>query len=61
VNCGAGVDILEMLDRPTDKVFFVLDSHRPIHVANYYDETNQVCNFFYVFDNENIESNCNYP
>lgn len=43
INCGAGVDILQLLERPTDKIFYVMDNHRPIHIANYYNETNQVC------------------
>lgn len=38
VNCGATVDLLHLLDDPdVDKKLFVLDSHRPIDIINYYD------------------------
>nr|CDS34118.1 cell division control protein 45 [Hymenolepis microstoma] len=38
VNCGANFDILEDLDAPESTIFFICDSHRPIHVKNYYNQ-----------------------
>lgn len=38
VNCGANFDILQMLEAPAQSIFFVCDSHRPIHVNNYYNQ-----------------------
>ncbi len=42
VNCGIALDIRAFLESPKNKLIFVLDCHRPVHVANFYDETNQV-------------------
>lgn len=43
VNCGATVDLLHVLgDPPMSKNFFILDYHRPIHIINYYNTTNQI-------------------
>ncbi|VDK35929.1 unnamed protein product [Taenia asiatica] len=38
VNCGANFDILKMLEAPAESIFFICDSHRPIHVNNYYNQ-----------------------
>uniref|UniRef100_A0A8B9FY98 Cell division control protein 45 n=1 Tax=Amazona collaria TaxID=241587 RepID=A0A8B9FY98_9PSIT len=39
INCGANVDLLEILQPEEDTVFFVCDSHRPINVVNVYNDT----------------------
>uniref|UniRef100_A0A8C9FB91 Cell division cycle 45 n=1 Tax=Pavo cristatus TaxID=9049 RepID=A0A8C9FB91_PAVCR len=39
INCGANVDLLEILQPEEDTYFFVCDSHRPINVVNVYNET----------------------
>lgn len=39
INCGANVDLLEILQPEEDAVFFVCDSHRPINVVNVYNDT----------------------
>ncbi|KAL5961961.1 hypothetical protein TSMEX_010274 [Taenia solium] len=38
VNCGANFDILKILEAPAESIFFICDSHRPIHVNNYYNQ-----------------------
>ncbi|VDM34519.1 unnamed protein product [Hydatigera taeniaeformis] len=38
VNCGANFDILKILEAPAQSIFFICDSHRPIHVNNYYNQ-----------------------
>ncbi|CAL8129887.1 unnamed protein product [Orchesella dallaii] len=43
VNCGATIDLMDTLgDPPKEKLFFILDYHRPINVLNYYNATGQV-------------------
>uniref|UniRef100_A0A8C6XQE9 Cell division cycle 45 n=1 Tax=Naja naja TaxID=35670 RepID=A0A8C6XQE9_NAJNA len=39
LNCGANVDLLEILQPEDDTLFFVCDTHRPINVVNVYNET----------------------
>ncbi|XP_042661623.1 cell division control protein 45 homolog isoform X3 [Tyto alba] len=39
INCGANVDLLEILQPEEDTFFFVCDSHRPINVVNVYNDT----------------------
>uniref|UniRef100_A0A803YAC2 Cell division cycle 45 n=1 Tax=Meleagris gallopavo TaxID=9103 RepID=A0A803YAC2_MELGA len=39
INCGANVDLLEILQPEEDTYFFVCDSHRPINIVNVYNET----------------------
>lgn len=39
INCGANVDLLEILQPEEDTYFFVCDSHRPINVVNIYNDT----------------------
>ncbi|OXB84850.1 UNVERIFIED_CONTAM: hypothetical protein H355_015972 [Colinus virginianus] len=39
INCGANIDLLEILQPEEDTFFFVCDSHRPINVVNVYNET----------------------
>ncbi|NWS42782.1 CDC45 protein, partial [Probosciger aterrimus] len=39
INCGANVDLLEILQPEEDAFFFVCDSHRPINVVNVYNDT----------------------
>ncbi|KAL8180305.1 UNVERIFIED_CONTAM: DNA replication initiation factor cdc45 [Gekko kuhli] len=38
INCGANIDLLEVLQPEEDIVFFVCDTHRPINVVNIYNE-----------------------
>lgn len=38
VNCGANLDIIEMLQPPNHMVFFICDSHRPVDVHNIYNQ-----------------------
>ncbi|XP_070618951.1 cell division control protein 45 homolog isoform X2 [Erythrolamprus reginae] len=39
LNCGANIDLLEVLQPEDDALFFVCDTHRPINVVNIYNET----------------------
>uniref|UniRef100_A0A8C3Y700 Cell division cycle 45 n=1 Tax=Catharus ustulatus TaxID=91951 RepID=A0A8C3Y700_CATUS len=39
INCGANVDLLEILQPEEDTFFFICDSHRPINVVNVYNDT----------------------
>ncbi|XP_074868711.1 cell division control protein 45 homolog [Carettochelys insculpta] len=39
INCGANVDLLEILQPEEDTFFFICDTHRPINVVNVYNET----------------------
>ncbi|CAL1614951.1 unnamed protein product [Knipowitschia caucasica] len=39
INCGANVDLLEMLQPDDDSVFFVCDTHRPVDVVNVYNDS----------------------
>ncbi|KAM6423011.1 cell division control protein 45 homolog isoform 2-T2 [Liasis olivaceus] len=39
INCGANIDLLDILQPEDDAVFFVCDTHRPINVVNVYNET----------------------
>uniref|UniRef100_A0A3B3DSV7 CDC45 cell division cycle 45 homolog (S. cerevisiae) n=1 Tax=Oryzias melastigma TaxID=30732 RepID=A0A3B3DSV7_ORYME len=39
INCGANVDLLEMLQPDDDSIFFICDSHRPVDVVNVYNDT----------------------
>ncbi|XP_074212088.1 cell division control protein 45 homolog isoform X1 [Camelus bactrianus] len=41
INCGANVDLLDILQPDEDAVFFVCDSHRPVNVVNVYND-NQI-------------------
>lgn len=45
INCGACLDIVELLDPETDVTFFICDSHRPMDVCNIYND-GQVSFFF---------------
>ncbi|XP_034548671.1 cell division control protein 45 homolog [Notolabrus celidotus] len=38
INCGANVDLLEMLQPDDDSIFFVCDTHRPVDVVNVYND-----------------------
>ncbi|OXA61446.1 Cell division control protein 45 [Folsomia candida] len=42
INCGIALDIRAFFDNLKNKLVFVLDYHRPVHVNNFYDETNQI-------------------
>lgn len=39
INCGANVDLLEMLQPEDDTVFFICDTHRPVDVVNVYNDS----------------------
>ncbi|XP_061673278.1 cell division control protein 45 homolog [Syngnathoides biaculeatus] len=39
INCGANVDLLEMLQPEDDCIFFICDTHRPVDVVNVYNDT----------------------
>lgn len=39
INCGANVDLLEMLQPDDESVFFICDTHRPVDVVNVYNDT----------------------
>ncbi|XP_071339655.1 cell division control protein 45 homolog [Trachinotus anak] len=39
INCGANVDLLEMLQPEEDSIFFICDTHRPVDVVNVYNDT----------------------
>lgn len=39
INCGANVDLLEMLQPDDDTMFFICDTHRPVDVVNVYNDT----------------------
>uniref|UniRef100_A0A665X8B8 CDC45 cell division cycle 45 homolog (S. cerevisiae) n=1 Tax=Echeneis naucrates TaxID=173247 RepID=A0A665X8B8_ECHNA len=41
INCGANVDLLEMLQPDDDSIFFICDTHRPVDVVNVYND-NQI-------------------
>ncbi|KAE9032788.1 hypothetical protein PR001_g10440 [Phytophthora rubi] len=45
LNCGAIVDVAKLLALPPHVKCYVLDSHRPIHLANIYDEHQQIVVF----------------
>uniref|UniRef100_A0A5K3EVZ6 Cell division control protein 45-like protein n=2 Tax=Mesocestoides corti TaxID=53468 RepID=A0A5K3EVZ6_MESCO len=38
INCGANFDVLEVLEPPDQSIFYICDSHRPIHVNNFYNQ-----------------------
>lgn len=44
INCGANVDLLEMLQPDDDSIFFICDTHRPVDVVNVYNDTQVMCN-----------------
>ncbi len=37
INCGATLDIIELLQPPEDAVFYIIDSLRPLEVRNVYN------------------------
>ena len=37
INCGGNIDIVELLQPDEDVMFYICDSHRPIHVHNIYN------------------------
>ncbi|XP_006135008.2 cell division control protein 45 homolog [Pelodiscus sinensis] len=39
INCGANIDLLEILQPEEEAFFFICDTHRPINVVNVYNET----------------------
>lgn len=66
INCGANVDLLEMLQPEDDSVFYICDTHRPVDVVNVYNDTQvkSVCIYSYThisdllidFWNQNVTS-----
>jgi cell division control protein 45 len=75
INCGASLDLVDILQPPEDAVFYLIDSLRPIEVHNVYNgvqvkiivqsselnaENASVPDFEDIFEeNENTESVCN--
>ncbi|GLE06921.1 hypothetical protein PINS_up016663 [Pythium insidiosum] len=45
INCGAIVNITQLLMLPRDIKCYIFDSHRPIHLANIYDANQQIVVF----------------
>ncbi|KAL1788733.1 cell division control protein 45-like isoform X1 [Sigmodon hispidus] len=39
INCGANVDLLDILQPDEHSIFFVCDTHRPVNVVNVYNDT----------------------
>ncbi|XP_049618653.1 cell division control protein 45 homolog [Syngnathus scovelli] len=39
INCGANVDLLELLQPDDDSTFFICDTRRPVDVVNVYNDT----------------------
>ena len=39
INCGANVDLLDILQPDDEAVFFVCDTHRPVNVVNVYNDS----------------------
>ncbi|XP_059533104.1 cell division control protein 45 homolog [Myotis daubentonii] len=39
INCGANIDLLDILQPEGDAIFFVCDTHRPVNVVNVYNDT----------------------
>nr|KAF6282088.1 cell division cycle 45 [Myotis myotis] len=39
INCGANIDLLDILQPDDDAIFFVCDTHRPVSVVNVYNDT----------------------
>ncbi|XP_039728837.1 cell division control protein 45 homolog isoform X1 [Pteropus medius] len=39
INCGANIDLLDILQPDEDAIFFVCDTHRPVNVVNVYNDT----------------------
>uniref|UniRef100_A0A8C9PJW4 Cell division cycle 45 n=1 Tax=Spermophilus dauricus TaxID=99837 RepID=A0A8C9PJW4_SPEDA len=39
INCGANVDLLDILQPDEDTIFFVCDTHRPVNIVNVYNDT----------------------
>uniref|UniRef100_A0A9L0S182 Cell division cycle 45 n=2 Tax=Equus TaxID=9789 RepID=A0A9L0S182_HORSE len=42
INCGANVDLLDILQPDEDAIFFVCDTHRPVNVVNVYNDTQEL-------------------
>uniref|UniRef100_H2QL86 Cell division cycle 45 n=1 Tax=Pan troglodytes TaxID=9598 RepID=H2QL86_PANTR len=42
INCGANVDLLDILQPDEDTIFFVCDTHRPVNVINVYNDTQEI-------------------
>ncbi|CAH8615310.1 unnamed protein product, partial [Dicrocoelium dendriticum] len=38
INCGANFDVIEALGPEHETIFYICDSHRPIHVNNFYNQ-----------------------
>ncbi|TMW69627.1 hypothetical protein Poli38472_001783 [Pythium oligandrum] len=45
LNCGAIVNVTQLLALPSSVKCYIFDSHRPIHLANIYDTTQQIVVF----------------
>ncbi|KAJ3300294.1 hypothetical protein HDU76_006125, partial [Blyttiomyces sp. JEL0837] len=49
INCGGLVDVVEYFDLPEEVLVFIVDSHRPLNLANLYKNEK-----VYVFDDGDI-------
>lgn len=38
LNCGGNIDLLDLLQPPDQSIIYVIDSHRPVDLVNYYCE-----------------------
>lgn len=56
INCGAIVNVMQLLALPEHMKCYIFDSHRPIHLANIYDANQQIV----VFD-DGAQSIEDYP
>lgn len=45
INCGAIVNVMDLLALPPQMKCYIFDSHRPIHLANIYDPSQQIVVF----------------
>ncbi|CAL8114524.1 unnamed protein product [Orchesella dallaii] len=55
INCGGTIDVLDLLGNPPrEKLFFILDYHRPLNILNYYNTTGQVVIISVLESEENI-------
>lgn len=50
INCGACIDLVEVLQPEEDVTFFVCDSHRPLDICNVYSDSQvRYCTRFYLY------------
>uniref|UniRef100_A0A336L5R6 CSON003648 protein n=1 Tax=Culicoides sonorensis TaxID=179676 RepID=A0A336L5R6_CULSO len=68
INCGGGIDLVEVLQPDDDVVFYVCDSHRPYNICNIYSngqvqligtptDEDGIPEFEQIFQESDMESN----